>query len=202
MNESPITPDYWLTGLTLDEYVAGMKMNQSHMTRRLASVQLTSAERSAFARYHSRMRFLVMTEDWCGDALMNLPVVARIVEALPDADLRVFVRSTAVELNAYYAGRDVTKIPVVTLFLDEGFRELATWVERPRTADAWRTEWMAAHPDFVLGKNPAQLSPEERQQRMRQLMDLMAEMEAQYDAGMNSDTVTEIRALLDQTVAA
>ena len=38
MNESPITLDTWLTGLTLDEYVAGMKMNQSHMTRRLASV--------------------------------------------------------------------------------------------------------------------------------------------------------------------
>jgi hypothetical protein len=147
------------------------------------------------------MRFLIMTEDWCGDALMNLPVVARIVEALPDADLRVFVRSTAVELNAYYAGRDVTNIPVIAL-LDEDFRELGTWVERPRTADAWRAEWMAAHPDFVLGKNPAQLSPEERQQRMRQLMDLMAEMEAQYDAGMNSDTVTEIRALLYQTVAA
>jgi hypothetical protein len=31
-----------------------------------------------------------MTEDWCGDALMNLPIVARIVEALPGADLRLF----------------------------------------------------------------------------------------------------------------
>ena len=106
-------------------------MNQSHMTRRLASVQLTSAERSAFARYHGRMHVLVMTEDWCGDALMNLPILARIVEALPDADLRVFVRTTAVELNAYYTGRDVTKIPVIT-FLDQDFRELGTWVERPR----------------------------------------------------------------------
>ena len=120
MNESPITPDTWLTGLTLDEYVAGMKMNQSHMTRRLASVQLTTAERSAFARYHSRMHVLVMTEDWCGDAWMNLPIVARIVESLPDADLRVFVRTTALELNAYYAGRGVTKIPVIT-FLEPGF---------------------------------------------------------------------------------
>jgi len=201
MNESPITLDTWLTGLTLDEYVAGMKMNQSHMTRRLASVQLTAAERSAFARYHSRMHVLVMTEDWCGDALMNLPIVARIVEALPDADLRVFVRTTAVELNAYYTGRDVTKIPVIT-FLDQDFRELGTWMERPRSADAWRAEWMAAHPGLVFGIDPAQLSPEERQQRMRQLMELMADAEAQYDAGMSADTVTEIRTLLDQAAAA
>jgi hypothetical protein len=199
MNESPITPDTWLTGLTLDDYVAGMKMNQSHMARRLASVQLTTAERNAFARYHSRMHVLVMTEDWCGDAWMNLPIVARIVESLPDADLRVFVRTSAVELNAYYIGRDVTKIPVITFF-SQDFRELGTWVERPRTADAWRTAWMAAHPDFVQGKSPAQLSPEERQRRMRQLMDLMAEMEVQYDAGIYSDTVTEIRALLDKAV--
>ena len=96
---------------------------------------------------------------------------------------------------------DVTQIPVVT-FLREDFRELGTWVERPRTADARRTEWMAAHPDFVLGKNPAQLAPEERQQRMRLLMELMAEMEAWYDTGIHSDTVTEIRALLDQAVTA
>ena len=201
MSTFPITPDTWLTGLTLDDYVAGMKMNQSHMARRLASVQLTPAERHAFARYHSRMHVLVMTEDWCGDAWMNLPIVACIVESLPDADLRVFVRSIAVELNAYYVGRDVTKIPVITFF-GQDFRELGTWVERPRTADAWRTAWMAAHPDFVQGKNHAQLSLEERQRRMRQLMDLMADMEAQYDAGMNSDTVTEIRALLDKATTA
>ena len=61
---------------------------------------------------------------------------------------------------------------------------------------------MAAHPDFVQGINPAQLAPEERQQRMRLLMDLMTEMEAWYDSGIQSDTVTEIRALLDQAVAA
>jgi len=127
--------------------------------------------------------------------------VARIVESLPDADLRVFVRTAAVELNAYYTGRDVTKIPVIT-FLDQDFRELGTWIERPRSADAWRAEWMAAHPGLVLGINPAQLSPEERQQRMRQLMELMADAEAQYDTGMSADTVTEIRALLDQAAAA
>jgi hypothetical protein len=201
MNKSPITLDTWLTGLTLEDYVAEMKMNQSHMARRLASVQLTPAEQGGFARYHSRMHVLVMTEDWCGDAWMNLPIVARIVESLPDADLRVFVRTTAVELNAYYIGRDVTKIPVITFF-SQDFRELGTWVERPRTADAWRTAWMAAHPDFVQGKSPVQLSPEERQRRMRQLMDLMAEMEVQYDAGIYSDTVTEIRALLDKAVTA
>ena len=201
MNESPITPDTWLTGLTLDEYVAGMKMNQSHMTRRLASVQLTSAERSAFARYPRRMHVLVMTEDWCGDALMNVPIVARIGEALPDADLRVFVRAAAPELNAYYTGRGVTRIPVIS-FLRQDFRELGAWVERPRTADIRRSEWMTAHPDFMLGKNPAELAPEERLQRMRLLMELMTEMAAWYDSGVQADTVAEIRALLDQAAAA
>ena len=61
---------------------------------------------------------------------------------------------------------------------------------------------MAAHPGLVFGIDPAQLSPEERQQRMRQLMELMADAEAQYDAGMSADTVAEIRALLDQAAAA
>ena len=201
MNEPPITLDTWLTGLTLDEYIAGMKMNQSHMTRRLASVRLSPEEQDAFGRYAGLLHVLVMTEDWCGDALMNLPIVARIAETLPGADLRVFVRTAAPELNAYYTGRGVTRIPVVS-FLRQDFSELGAWVERPRTADIRRSEWMAAHPDFVLGRNPAALAPEERQQRMRLLMELMTEMEAWYDSGIQSDTVTEIRALLDQAAAA
>jgi len=101
MNVLLIASNSWFTGLTLDEYVAGMKMNQANMTRRLASVQLTLAEREAFARYDGLRHILVMTEDWCGDAVMNLPIVARIVEALPRADLRVFVRTAVPELNAY-----------------------------------------------------------------------------------------------------
>jgi hypothetical protein len=200
MNVLPITANSWFTGLTLDEYVAGMKMNQANMTRRLASVQLTPAEREAFARYDGLRHILVMTEDWCGDAVMNLPIVARMVEALPCADLRVFVRTAVPELNAYYADQGVAHIPVVS-FLQEDFRELGAWVERPRTADARRTEWMAAHPDLVLSKPLAELAPEERQQRMRLLMELMAEMESWYDRGIQSDTVAEIRALLDRGVA-
>jgi hypothetical protein len=200
MNVPPMTADSWLIGLTLDAYVAGMKMNQANMARRLASVKLSPAERDAFARYDGPTHVLVMTEDWCGDAVMNLPIVARIAEALPHADLRVFVRPAAPELNAYYADQGVTHIPVVS-FLDEDFRELATWVERPAAADARRAEWMAAHPDFVPGKPPAELTLEERQERMRRLMELMAEMETWYDNGIQSDTVAEIRALLDRGVA-
>jgi hypothetical protein len=199
VNVLPMTSDSWLTGLTLDEYIAGMKMNQATMARRLASVQLTPAERDAFARSEGSMHVLVMTEDWCGDAVMNLPIVARIVEALPRADLRVFVRPAAPELNAYYADRGVSHIPVVS-FLQEDFREVGVWVERPRTADVRRSEWMAAHPDLALGKPPAELAPEERQQRMRLLMELLAEMESWYDNGIQSDTVAEIRVLLGHEV--
>jgi hypothetical protein len=196
MNESPITLDTWLTGLTFDEYVAGMKMNQANMTRRLASVRLSPEEQDVFGRYDGPRHVLVMTEDWCGDAWMNLPIVARISEALPNADLRVFVRTAVPELNAYYTGRGVTKIPVIT-FLDQDFRELGTWIERPRTADIRRSEWMVAHPDFVQGRNPSQLPPEERQQMMRLLIELMTEMESWYDNGIQSDTVAEIRVLLE-----
>jgi hypothetical protein len=194
-----MTADFWLTGLTLDEYVAGMKMNQASMTRRLASVQLAPTERDVFARYDDTRHVLVITEDWCGDAVMNLPIIARIAEALPRADLRVFVRPAIPELNAYYADKGVTHIPVIS-FLDGDFRELGVWVERSRTADARRAEWMAAHPDLALGKPATELAPEERQQRMRLFMELLAEMESWYDGGIQSDTVAEIRALLDQSV--
>jgi hypothetical protein len=200
MSDFPMDAAQWDAGLPFDAYLAQMTMFQPVMRRRLDSVQLRPDERDALGRHGQVAHVLVMTEDWCGDAVLNAPIVMRIAEALPVADLRVFVRTAAPELNAHYAGRGIIAIPVVT-FLDADFRELATWVERPRAADLLRVEWMAANPDFDLTRKPADLTPDERAFRVSKLKELLAAMEAWYDGGVQSDTVAEILALLNRSAA-
>ncbi len=197
MNTSfPMTAEQWRAGLTLDAYLAGMKMYQAEMARRLASVALTTEQRAAFTHRAETAHVLVMTEDWCGDALMNTPIAARIVEALPAADLRVFVRKSAPELKAHYADRGITSILVVT-FLDPDFRELATWVERPQTAGAVLAAWLAAHPDFDITRRVADMTAEEREAWQARVLELMVAIERWYDDGLQADTVAEILTLLN-----
>jgi hypothetical protein len=171
-----------------------MQYHHDATLRRLAGVTLRSADRAAFAALTDVRYVLVLTEDWCGDSLLNVPILARLVAAAPSLDLRFFPRALSPKLEAYYQARDITHIPVFT-FLDAAFNERATWVERPRAAHARLAVWNAAHPAVAAVRTDLSLDPEARRQRLRELTaGLLDEMESWYnDDGLQQATVDEIK---------
>jgi hypothetical protein len=158
-----MNPESWQTGRELGSYVESMEFNQNAMRRRLVEVRLTNRDQQRLGRLEGPVHVLVMTEDWCSDSLMNLPIVARIVEATPGMDLRIFKRSEAAELNEFYIRQGITRIPVVT-FLDGDFQEMGTWMERSQAAHSKIEEWAATHPEGLESPGNLELSVEERRQ--------------------------------------
>lgn len=80
---------------------------------------------------------LALTEDWCGDAVNSLPVVARLAEALPDVDLRVLPRDENLDImDAHLTNGRSRSIPIVIL-LDENFEERDWWGPRPTALQQW-----------------------------------------------------------------
>jgi hypothetical protein len=197
MDEFPMSAQGWQQGLTLQAFVNGMQRHQDATRRRLAQIALRPEDREVFARLSSVRHALVMTEDWCGDSLLNVPILAHIVAAAPGMDLHFFPRAVSPDLDAYYQARGITHIPVFT-FLDAGFRERATWVERPRQAHDRLAAWYAAHPEVSVVRDDANLDPDARRQHLRELTaGLLDEMEVWYnDEGLQQATVDEIKQLL------
>jgi hypothetical protein len=193
----------WQLGCSLDEFVAGMKTNQADMRRRLREAELPESDRSYFTRFQSfqsPIHVLVMTEDWCGDSLMNLPILARIVEAAPGMDQRIFVRSESPDLNDYFATRSITHIPVVA-FLDAGFNEMGTWVERSQAAHTRVKLWLESHSEFRAIRDDATLTPDEKKARLREMTaGLTAEMEGWYARDLQAATVHELATLLHEKI--
>jgi hypothetical protein len=192
---------YWQAGLTLAEFVERMTTYQDKMRRRLREVALSEADCAGLARLNQPVHALVMTEDWCPDSLMNVPILARVVEAAPGMDMRIFVRSASPDLEAYYQARGIRCIPVFT-FLDADFNEIGTWLERPQAAHERLHGWKAAHPEFDPAHQDRTLSPQERRARRRALMQgLPLEMEGWYAEGLQAETVKELKALLATMLA-
>jgi hypothetical protein len=191
-------------GLWLEEYVEAMDQHQAAMLRRLDEVSLTAEDQRYFGQRERPRYVLVMTEDWCGDSLMNLPIVARIVEAAPQMELRIFVRSRAADLNRYYEERGITNIPAVT-FLDEAFGEIGTWVERPQAGHSRVEAWAAARPGVIelygLYGDPSLTAEERRRLFDERFPEFKTEMEAWYEEGLQQAMVDEIKALLSETGA-
>ncbi|MEJ2541622.1 MAG: thioredoxin family protein [Gemmatimonadota bacterium] len=113
--------------------------------------ELVEAARSAGGPWY----LLALSEDWCGDAVNALPIIARWAEAVPGMELRILGRDDNPELmDAHLTGGRSRSIPVV-MVLDRDFREVGWWGPRPRVLQDW-----------VLGEGRS-LRPQERYKRVR-----------------------------------
>lgn len=83
-----------------------------------------------------RWRLLAIADDWCGDAVNILPVVARLVEKVDSLDLRIVSRESHPELMDRHLTNGSRSIPVLIL-LDEAGTCRGWWGPRPSVLQAW-----------------------------------------------------------------
>lgn len=79
---------------------------------------------------------LVLSEDWCGDAVNSVPVVAKLAALAPNADVRVLQRDTNPDLMDTHLTGTSRSIPIV-IVLDEEFAEAGWWGPRPIALQEW-----------------------------------------------------------------
>jgi hypothetical protein len=126
-----VTKQRFAQGLTFQQYLDQMTANKDKFLEAMAAVHPTPEDRAAFANHGEKLNVLVLTEDWCGDALTNFPVLARMVEGARNVEMRVFLRDQNPDLMDQYLNRGLFRSIPVFVFFDEDMKELARFVERP-----------------------------------------------------------------------
>ena len=134
-----ITAERFAQGLTFPEYLAQMRANRERFAHRLAEADVRPGDREALHALGGRLRILVITEDWCGDALVSFPALARLVADDPDVQLRVFLRDASPDVMDRYLKRGLYRTIPVFVFLDEHMNELARFTERQDVLSELRT---------------------------------------------------------------
>ena len=85
---------------------------------------------------HGQWHLLVLSEDWCGDAVNTVPIVAKLVERCPNVDMRVLARDANPDLMDAHLTGGSRSIPVI-IVLDEAYEERAWWGPRPTALQRW-----------------------------------------------------------------
>lgn len=80
-------------------------------------------------------RLLALSEDWCGDAVSTLPVVARLAEQA-GVDFRVLGRDENPDLMDSHLTSGTRSIPVV-MVLDRDYQSIGWWGPRPALVQRW-----------------------------------------------------------------
>ena len=125
-----ITAERFGQGMTVSQYVEQMRTNKERFVQFMSEAAITDEDREALRRLGPGLRVLVITEDWCGDALYGFPALARLVEAEPGVEMRVFLRDRSPDVMDGYLKRGTFRTIPVFVFFDERMNELARFTER------------------------------------------------------------------------
>jgi hypothetical protein len=126
-----ITRERFMQGMTFQQYLDQMGTNKDKFVEFLNEIQIDPKDRAGLDRYGKKVNVLVITEDWCGDALYNVPVLAKMVEGNPNVEMRVFLRDKNPDLMDQYLNQGIYRSIPVFAFFDENMKEVARFIERP-----------------------------------------------------------------------
>lgn len=115
---------------TFTQYHERMQANKEKMAEFLNEVQI-SDEDIAWWRSRGKINVYVLTYDSCGDALYNLPVMAKIAQSCPNIDLRVVQRDENLDIMDKYLNQGIYRSVPTLIFMDEAMNELGNLKERP-----------------------------------------------------------------------
>ncbi len=165
----------WEAALPFERFLEGARSNVDlwHALYRRARVPPEIVARAAALR--TPWHLLVLSEDWCGDAVNTVPVVARLAELADNLQLRILARDENPDLMDSHLTGTSRSIPVI-MALDGDFVERGSWGPRPAELQAWF---------LTVGK------PMDKAERYR-------EIRTWYARDQGVSTLTEVLALLER----
>jgi len=117
--------------MTPEQYLDQMGTNKDSFVKFLGDIKIRPEDKKALESLGKKLKLMVITEDWCGDALYNVPVLFKLAEGNPSIETRVFLRDKNPDLMDQYLNKGMFRSIPVFVFFDESMNEVARLLERP-----------------------------------------------------------------------
>ncbi|WP_181349509.1 thioredoxin family protein [Thalassobacillus sp. CUG 92003] len=138
--------DYFIKGLTPQEYIDSMETHQQDLVYIYEHFQLPSEDQPFFERLQQRnLRVIVLTEDWCGDAMLNIPILLRLAET-GHMNVHMLLRDENEDLMDQYLTNGTSRSIPKFIFLDVDGNEITNWGPRAPEPQAFIDDAMSKLP--------------------------------------------------------
>jgi len=134
---SVVTPERFSQGFDYPSYMDQIKVNKARFEGFYNGFKVSPEDRAFFKELVSRpngpAKMMVIGEDWCGDVIRGLPVLAKIAEAA-GIPISIFPRDTHTDImDEYLKEGKYMSIPVA-VFYTADHKYICHWIERPEIA--------------------------------------------------------------------
>jgi hypothetical protein len=182
-------------GMTWKDYMAQMGDTQKRTEENYNRANLTDDEKKFFSGVKGVKYVMMLAENWCGDVHRNSPLIAKVVETIPGAELRVFLRDQNLDITDCFLNNGYRSIPVV-VFFDANWNEIGRWIERAHPA---------TNKAALIRSKTLDVAPKEDKAKQDAAMnDFRAQVNAEYavpGAPLWRAAVAEVRTLLETKLA-
>jgi len=189
----PLDSARFAKGMTWKDYMAQMGDTRARTEENYSKASLTEDERKFFSGLTQIKYVLMLGENWCGDVHRNSPMIARIVEAMPNAEMRMFLRDQNVDLTDCFLNNGYRSIPIV-VFFDKDWNEVGRWIERAGTA---------TQRSFAIRATTLDAAPADNKEKQDAAMaEFRKQVQGTYDTAADKsmwrETAKEVRQVLEQ----
>lgn len=135
---SVVTPQRFSEGFSYDAYIGQINVNKARFREFYDNFQVTPRDARKLKELASKpdgpAKMLVLGEDWCGDVVRGLPVLARYAEA-GGLEMSIFPRDQHQDImNEFLKNGEWMSIPTA-VFYTKDHQYICHWIERPVIAE-------------------------------------------------------------------
>ena len=189
---SVVSPERFSQGFKYQAYIDQIKVNKDRFKGYYDGCQISPEDAAVFKDLANRpngpAKMLVLGEDWCGDVIRGMPVLARIAEA-GGMEMSVFPRDLNQDIMNEFLKNDQWMSIPVAVFYTKDHQYLCHWIERPASAERELGEMEAS----IRGENP-DISDQDFSRERRTRTAVKAD-------DWIKDTIVELKELLTKSVS-
>ncbi|KKI93709.1 thioredoxin [Bacillus sp. SA1-12] len=122
--------EWFKKGFTFEKYTNQMTINKEEMLSIYDRYTLNEDDVAFLEKLQDKqLKVIALTEDWCGDALVNNPILMKITEA-SNMEVRFLLRDQNLELMDQYLTNGTSRAIPIYIFIDQKGEEKAVWGPR------------------------------------------------------------------------
>ena len=129
-------------GHTEPAYLEYTQLNWQRIKRWEKQAKLTDQEINWLKEQKASVRWVVLTEPWCGDAAPSLPLMAKIAEIHPSLELEILLRDDNIELMNQFLTGGAQSIPKLIQYSGD---TISSWGPRPEGAARMIDDYKIQH---------------------------------------------------------
>ncbi|WP_010094981.1 thioredoxin family protein [Ornithinibacillus scapharcae] len=121
--------DWFNKAMTHQEYIDAMETHKENLLHIYHSYTLPEDTDFFSTLRDKKLRVIVITEDWCGDAMLNTPILLHLAEKT-NMEVRMLLRDQNLELMDQYLTNGKSRSIPIFIFIDDAGNEVAKWGPR------------------------------------------------------------------------